>query len=84
MASCDFFSYEWEETNGTRHHECYLKQGFSYNECPHPVIEQYVPWSNPDDPGWHGVSGSPRQPDCAPFHASPQRRTSTVDWSTRQ
>ena len=75
MDSCDFFSYEWEETNGTRHHECYLKQGFSYNECPHPVIEQYVPWSNPDDPGWHGVSGpavcAPSPPPSPPcIHAS--------------
>ena len=54
---CDYFAYEWEETAGSRHHECYLKQGYSYNECPHPVMEQYVPWSNAADPAWHGVSG---------------------------
>ena len=54
---CDFFSYEWEETDGAQYHECYLKQGFSFDECPHPVAEQYVPWSNEDDPDWHGVSG---------------------------
>ena len=54
---CDFFSYEWEETDSKQYHECYLKQGFSYDECPHPVAEQYVPWSNADDPDWHGVSG---------------------------
>ena len=54
---CDFFSYEWEETGGSQYHECYLKQGYSYHECPHPIIEQYVPWSNPSDPDWHGVSG---------------------------
>ena len=65
---CDFFSYEWEETAGARHHECYLKQGYSYNECPHPVIEQYVPWSNADDPAWHGVSGPAV---CAPAPPTP-------------
>ena len=54
---CDYFAYEWEETAGARHHECYLKQGYAYNECPHPVIEQYVPWANPSDAAWHGVSG---------------------------
>ena len=72
---CDYFSYEWEETAGARHHECYLKQGFSYNECPHPVMEQYVPWSNANDPAWHGVSGpavcTPPPPPAPPcIHAS--------------
>ena len=67
---CDYFAYEWEETGGSQYHECYLKQGYSYNECPHPVMEQYVPWSNPDDPDWHGVSGPavcitpPPSPPC--------------------
>ena len=51
--SCDFFSYEWELTAGGMYHECYLKQGYSYTECPHPVIEQYVPWSNAADAAWH-------------------------------
>ena len=23
---CDFFAYEWEETAGARHHECYLSE----------------------------------------------------------
>ena len=54
---CDYFAYEWEETASARFHECYLKRGYSYAECPHPVIEQYVPWSNDADPAWHGVSG---------------------------
>ena len=72
---CDFFSYEWEETDAIRYHECYLKQGFSHDECPHPVIEQYVPWSNEDDPAWHGVSGpavcTPTPPPpLAPFAVS--------------
>jgi hypothetical protein len=52
---CDFFSYEWEETEGARYHECYLKS--AYDSCSLPVIEQYVPWSNAGDPDWHGVSG---------------------------
>ena len=67
-SGCDFFSYEWEETNSSQYHECYLKQGFSYDECPYPVAEQYVPWSNDDDPDWHGVSGPatcmPPPPPC--------------------
>ncbi|MEC8426838.1 MAG: PAN domain-containing protein, partial [Pseudomonadota bacterium] len=54
---CDFFAYEWEETASSQYHECYLKRGYSFHECPHPISEQYVPWSNPSDPDWHGVSG---------------------------
>ena len=56
---CDYFSYEWENTTGTYYHECYLKQGFTYAECPHPVIEQYAVWEHDliESPDWHGVSG---------------------------
>ena len=55
-ALCDFFSYEWEFTNGDYYHECYLKER---DPCRDGQPDEYVLWSS-EDPAWNGASGTGR------------------------
>ena len=61
-ALCDFFSYEWEFTNGDYYHECYLKER---DPCRDGQPDEYVLWSS-EDPAWNGASGPKVCPTPAP------------------
>eukprot|EP01050_Picozoa_sp_SAG11_P005908 SAG11_NODE_435_length_9493_cov_21.529806_3_plen_674_part_00 len=50
---CDYFSYEWELTDGGMYHECYLKSEYEDANC---MVDPYVPWGS-EDSRWHGQSG---------------------------
>jgi hypothetical protein len=78
---CDFFSYEWEETDGGYYHECYLKTKFANYEhsengdsgfsiCfPDYVVWRNQPFGSPEDPNWHSASG-PAMCDAAGGYSS--------------
>ena len=51
---CDFFSYQYELSNGAQVHECYLKTGYTEARCQ---ANPYIPWAS-ENPQWHGQSGA--------------------------
>ena len=60
---CEYFSYEWENTDGTHYHECFMKAGFM-----DPACHGWVKWGFSDDYPWFGASGYGVCPDQAPAY----------------
>ena len=58
--ACDYFSYEWEATNGAYWHECFMKDGFADGSCSDP----YVDWSGGGGHDWAGASGPAQCSGC--------------------
>eukprot|EP01050_Picozoa_sp_SAG11_P005907 SAG11_NODE_435_length_9493_cov_21.529806_2_plen_952_part_00 len=52
-AECNYFSYEWELTDGGMYHECYMKTSYEDANC---MVDPYVPLGSENEE-WHGESG---------------------------
>ena len=62
-STCDYFSYEWENSGGTHYHECFLKTGFE-----DPTCHGFVKWGFDDSYPWVGASGYGVCPDQVPAY----------------